>query len=879
MLGVGVGFDTRGKGTMTIKDPVEAGDVHTIEDSREGWTEALRRLLDAFNHDDTLPDDWDYSEIRPKGAPIESFGGTASGPEPLKEMLETLEELYRSYIGQEVDARLIVDTMNIAGKCVVSGGVRRTAQIALGEPDDDQFLDLKQDDEKVREYRWASNNSIFAEIGMDYSDVAERTADNGEPGYVWLENMRKFGRTKDDPTWDDSDVMGFNPCVTKDSIVMTRRGPRKVESLIGEPFEAAVNSDFFESDGFFNTGKKEVYRLKTQDGHTIKATPDHKIRVCTERTQKKRHGDWVELGKLEEGDEVILNNNRDISEWEGPGTFEQGWLIGELLGDGYINDGQAILEFGGDNKEEMLKAAKKRVRKLGGDSRSHKMRDYELEERDKWGLSSKKLYELAGEFGVEDDKSLDTERLLFTSSDFQRGFVRGLFDADGTVEGDHKKGCSVRLWSTRKEYCRILQKMLLNLGMNSSIHNDRMNRDTSELPDGKGGYKEYDVKEADELVVSNDNLVLFEDRIGFEERDKLHDLRQLISSYERQPNRERFVSKVSEVQKIGKREVYDCNVEDVHRFSCNGVIVHNCVEQPLEDRELCTLVETFPAHHESFEDFRKTLKVAYLYAKTVTLIPTHDESTNQVMLKNRRIGCSMSGIVQAIEKRGLREHLRWCDEGYQYIQNIDRIYSDWLGVPESIKTTSVKPSGTVSQLSGSTPGVHFEHSPYFIRRVRVQNTSPIWEAAQEAGYPVEDDAYSDDTKVIEFALRPDHLQRSKDEVSIWEMVKLAALHQKWWSDNGVSATVQFDESEKGEIPYVLEAFERELKGISFLQKEDHGYEQAPYEEITQEEYLQRRESVDMIDFSDTTHEQDDKFCGSDKCSVDLGDDDDQEQSQ
>ena len=103
-----------------------------------------------------------------------------------------------------------------------------------------------------------------------------------------------------------------------------------------------------------------------------------------------------------------------------------------------------------------------------------------------------------------------------------------------------------------------------------------------------------------------------------------------------------------------------------------------CVEQTLWDLELCCLVETFPSMCDDYEDYQRTVKFAYLYAKTVTLVPTHNAATNQVMLANRRIGCSQSGIQDNIEKIGLRAHLDWCDQGYAYIRELDEMYSDWL---------------------------------------------------------------------------------------------------------------------------------------------------------------------------------------------------------
>ena len=113
-----------------------------------------------------------------------------------------------------------------------------------------------------------------------------------------------------------------------------------------------------------------------------------------------------------------------------------------------------------------------------------------------------------------------------------------------------------------------------------------------------------------------------------------------------------------------------------------------CLEQTLESHELCCLVETFPNNHDSLEDYLTTLQYAYLYAKTVTLGQTHWPETNRVMLRNRRIGCSMSGIAQFIANRGVGSLKEWMDTGYNHIQELDEKYSDWMAIPRSIKTTS-----------------------------------------------------------------------------------------------------------------------------------------------------------------------------------------------
>ena len=292
-----------------------------------------------------------------------------------------------------------------------------------------------------------------------------------------------------------------------------------------------------------------------------------------------------------------------------------------------------------------------------------------------------------------------------------------------------------------------------------------------------------------------------------------------------------------------------------------------CGEQPLEDRELCNLVETFPAHHESFEDYKQTLKMAYLYAKTVTLVPTHDPRANAVMMRNRRIGCSMSGIQQAIKKLGRRAFLTWCDQGYTYLKELDLIYSEWLCIPRSIKMSSVKPSGTVSLLAGATPGVHHAHSEFYIRNIRVKNTSPLIQAAADAGYTVEPDTYADDTSVVSFPVKTPDFVRGKREVSIWEQFADAAAMQKHWADNQVSCSISFSNAEAQHIARCLEIYEDQLKAISLIPLEDHGYKQAPYIEISGVEYDRMVAKLSPLDLRDAVHEVTDKFCTTDKCMI------------
>ena len=292
-----------------------------------------------------------------------------------------------------------------------------------------------------------------------------------------------------------------------------------------------------------------------------------------------------------------------------------------------------------------------------------------------------------------------------------------------------------------------------------------------------------------------------------------------------------------------------------------------CGEQTLESYELCCLVETFPSRAESKEDYLRTLKFAYLLGKTATLVNTTWHESNRVQKRNRRIGTSVSGITNFLSHHSLETLRVWLDTGYQHIQKWDTIYSSWLCVPLSIKTTSVKPSGTVSLLAGVNPGCHFPEFDYYIRRVRIAKTSLLVPAIQQSGLKVEDDVVDPSSLVVEFPVHNEG--KSLKDVSIWEQVALAVFLQKYWSDNQVSCTVTFKPHEGSQIKPVLDFFKYDLKAISFLPKLETGaYAQMPYEAISREQYEALKKVIRPIEFNSFAEESaGELFCNNDTCLV------------
>ncbi len=302
-----------------------------------------------------------------------------------------------------------------------------------------------------------------------------------------------------------------------------------------------------------------------------------------------------------------------------------------------------------------------------------------------------------------------------------------------------------------------------------------------------------------------------------------------------------------------------------------------CSEQPLESFECCTLVETFPSRASSKEDYLATLRIAFLYGKTVTLLPTHWERTNAVMQRNRRVGTSMSGIADFVDNHGIDTMQEWMDEGYRLVRAWDVELSETLAVRESIRTTTVKPSGTVSILAGVSPGVHWAPGgTYFNRAIRFRNEDPLVTLFRAAGYRVEPAAEDPTgTSVIFFPVRS-AARRSEKDVSLLEKAELAALAQRYWSDNSVSVTLSFDPETEGEdVGRVLRDFAGRLKTASFLPQGNFVYPQMPYTQITAEEYEAATTSL-IPAFLDAIYDGDmetidaigEAFCDTGDCELD-----------
>ena len=299
-------------------------------------------------------------------------------------------------------------------------------------------------------------------------------------------------------------------------------------------------------------------------------------------------------------------------------------------------------------------------------------------------------------------------------------------------------------------------------------------------------------------------------------------------------------------------------------------LANPCSEIPLESFELCNLAEVFSARCESEEAFYEALEYATFYASTVALLPTHRPETNAIVVRNRRIGVSLSGVADMLDEFGATELTRRLRKGYELVRSANRRLAAEAGVPPSIRVTTVKPSGTISQLVGVSSGMNFPTFKYAIRRMRVGDGSTICSLLKDAGIPNEPDLYSANTTVFEFPIDQGKTRKATS-VSAWEQFAFLAMLQREWSDNMVSCTVYFNpETEGKHIEHMLALFAPTIKSVSMLPHSDAGaYEQMPYEGITKEEYEARLAAIPDIDWSSFSDSDgiESRFCTNDSCEI------------
>ncbi|RMF90261.1 MAG: ribonucleoside reductase class II, partial [Methanobacteriota archaeon] len=563
-------------------------------------------------------------------------------------------------------------------------------------------------------------------------------------------------------------IESTNPCLTGDCWVHTDEGPRQVRELVGRQFYARIDGKDHPSapEGFYQTGVKEVLKLATKEGYSLRLTADHPVKVVTKVTRKRMEVAWKRAGDLQEGDRILLNDHRSACRWPGPYTFDEGYLVGLLLGDGTFKKDKAVLSVwtgSGGVMERGYQAA------LSLPHRSDFEGWTKVAGRSEWRMSLGSLKRLALELGLRPGVKTITPQMEKASSSFCRGLLQGIFDCDGSVQGSQKKGVSIRLSQSDLPFLEAVQRMLLRLGVASKIYAHRRGAGAKELPDGKGGMRKYPVRAQHELVISGSNMEVFHRLIGFSSLKKMQRLEGALSRYRRSLNRERFIKQVKALEPDGAEPVYDVQIPGVNAFDANGFVVHNCGEQPLLPYESCNLgsVNLSKMVRDGEIDFERLEEVVRLSVRFLDNVIDASRFPLKVIERttkaNRKIGLGVMGFAEMLIQLGIpydsEEALRTAENLMGFIEEKAHAASAELGrergsfpnfrgslweekgydAMRNATVTTIAPTGTISIIAGTSSGIEPLFAVSFIRNVmegtRLLEVNPLFERiAKERGF-------------------------------------------------------------------------------------------------------------------------------------------------
>jgi ribonucleotide reductase, class II len=829
----------------------------TVGDSREGWVRSYEMLLElasSTKFSGEIIATIDISHVRGSGEALEGFGGVAN-PIKLKEMYWKCAAILNGAVGRQLDSLECCLLIDEASAAIVAGNIRRSAGMRQFNSADTYGLTAKDNlwsqdadgkwiiDPKRDSLRMANHSRVFhrkptkqecfdavtkqyfsgeGAIQNAAEAIARANADILKTRTAKLEFLNAYEEDQN-PTGKAAAVLdiccyqelgyflldglheeelyhrfarfGLNPCVTADTWVHTERGARQVKDLIGSQIAVYVNSELFSTtpDGFFFTGVKPVVKLQTKEGYSLRLTENHQVLKITTQTQYKQYSEWCEVKDLIPGDRILIHDHKKITPWDGAGTHSEGWLLGNLMGNGCfsVNESnssyQASLRYWGETQVEMKEFALSLVNDLPKPPEYlHDLKGTYHTANKYFQVSSASLAKLASTFGVVHKHKKVTPEIEQASYDFYCGFLRGIFDADGSVQGNHEKGISIRLAQSDLPVLEATQRMLLRIGIASKICKNRRTEGFRMLPNSERIPSEYFCKAQHELIISKDNIQVFQQVVGFREPKKAELLESLLSGYGRNLNRERFSVKIESIVPDGDESVYDCTVPGVSRFDANGFVAHNCGEIIGTDFT-CNLAEIHLNQLDPVK-FHEQEEAFTVGALSVSALLKH-EFPVPVMQRSREIdpivGVSFTGAFDFFVNALGVDWLRWWQQdrckfyggidtnimqmcakfkidlesyrrGDEYqlgllFEVIEKAYLSWwrsivfkvvaaycdrhkLKCPN--RCTTVQPSGTKSLLTGASPGWHPPKAQRYIRRITYTANHPVALACRDFGYSI-----------------------------------------------------------------------------------------------------------------------------------------------
>lgn len=864
--------------------------VFRVQDSREGWVKALRIALSAA----FTGQDWilDVSDIRPRGAPIRTFGGTACGPGPLASMLRNVWEIIRSAAGNRLSSVNCLDITNHIGFCVKSGNVRRCLP-------GDALVHTERGRIPIRYIEVGNRVLTTGTKSAEYMPVTAHF-NQGVQALVEVHTRAGILRCTQNHRVAVLDAQGsytFKMAseLTPDDTMLALRGAFEPVPVLGvletgtvaETYDIEVaGAEEFIADGF----------LVHNSALIVLGDPDDR-----EFRNAKKDFEAVKSHRHTSNNTLVFRSEKQIADFDWHGLVEDLAVLGEpgimnlplvrktdaeaeglnpcLVGESRVATHLGLLRI--DKLEEMraplavtvdtrvLENYKIDLLLIGTQFLSASPAFKTAESADVFRVTTRRGYSVLatsyhkfptptgflqlsalqegsvlmlqsdegqwGTFGDEDTgfalgsliaNANPDETLCFESThiDFFEethceyghvpeivwrgcsecvcGFIRGFFASKGHVDWvEGKQFIKLRICDVPDSLLAQIQILLSNFGIVSELD----------------GFS---------LVITDSNAREFSERIGFSVEAHRSEFLAWLASEGGFVCAEPYTDEVESIEPAGSVPVYCTTQGSYHSFVANGIVTGNCGEQALHNREACNLAEVFPSKFQESTDPELAFRLATRYCMRQRLTPLLDPVSDAVGRKNMRVGVSLGGICDFDWTPGLLSHyFRQCREEADS-------YAKELKVARPLTVTTVKPSGTLSLLFNSSPGVHAPYAPFFVRRTRLASNDPLVEPLMDAGVPYEADVYDSTghTLVFSFPMRAIHTKVTVQNQTLRGQFERQAIVQEHWADNAVSSTITFGADEKEELAQCLKEYVPRLKSTSCLPK-SHGYAQAPYEEI------------------------------------------------
>ena len=828
--------------------------VLPVGDSMESIFEAIKNT--ALIHKSGGGTGFSFSRVRPHNDVVMSTKGVSSGP------------------------LSFMSVFDAATETIKQGGTRRGANMGImrvDHPDIVEFIHAKQDDDRLNNFNIsvAVTDAFMRSVDADeeYALVNPRSGDtvrmlsarkvfknmvnlawkNGDPGIVFIDRINA-----DNPTPHIGEIESTNPCVTGESLVYTGQGLKRIVDL----YEAHRRPDLVldsrmaaertcaKAAQVVASGIKPVFRLTTVEGYEIRLTADHRLRTTR---------GWVPACELTEGDRLHILDRK--GGFGSAGSRRLGMLLGWLVGDGTMKATEVVLSFFGEEKQELAPVFAGMMQdEVDGTQlrdRSYTLNGYAVSGRDEYRVKSERFWRVAEEHGLRPGhKHRVPESVLTGSEDMQRGFLTALFTADGHVGGSVRKGASVRLTSISRGLLRDVQRVLVNFGIPSRIYEGRRPEGPRSLPDGRGGQALYACKEYHELAVSRGGLAQFAAEIGFLSEAKQAKLLALLHGYRRGPYKQPFTARFRALEPDGCEMVYDVTEPITHSFVANGLVIHNCGEQPLLPYESCNLgsinlSKIVPDGHIDYGELGRIVRTAVRFLDDVIDVNRYPLPEIEHMTKgNRKIGLGVMGFADMLLRLEVaydsEESCRIAGEVMQFIHDEARAASEDLARERGVfpnfegsifdttagarvrnaTVTTIAPTGTISIIAGCSSGIEplfaisyvranvldddrmVEVQPYFeqVARQRDFYSAELMKKIADVGSVRHLDGVPRDVQQV-FAT-------AHDIIPEWH-IKLQAAFQRG-TDNAVSKTVNFPNEatiEDVEKVYLL-AYRSGCKGVT-----------------------------------------------------------------